>query len=266
MLLPRTFLPSHDENRMRDEGDVEAARARFLRDRPPNLERLLRGRFEWMNAYLADKKDVVELGAGPAFSKEFITNPHFKTTDVAKRPWIDLEVDALNLPFAEESMDAVVCSHMIHHLAHPISFFRSVARVLRPGGLALIVDINTSFLMRSLLYAMRHEGWSYDVDVFDEETVANNPEDPWSANCAIPQLLFADPERFERAVPGLRVVRNDVFEGLIFPLSGGVISKTRTLQLPKLALDLVEWVDRRATRALPDIFALGRRVVLEKGR
>ena len=35
--------------------------------------------------------------------------------------------------------------------------------------------------MRFLLRLMRHEGYSYDVNVFDENCVCNDPADPWSA-------------------------------------------------------------------------------------
>ena len=80
----------------------------------------------------------------------------------------------------------------VHHIAQPMKFFQDLKKVLKPGGLVLINEIHTSLIMRLLLKVMSHEGWSYDVDVFDKETVANDPRDPWSANCAIPQLLFRE--------------------------------------------------------------------------
>jgi hypothetical protein len=111
---------------------------------------------------------------------------------------------------------------------------------------------------------MRQEGWSYDVDVFDPEAVVNHPDDPWSANCAVPELLFSDPARFEATFPALRIERNEACECLLLPASGGVIAKTRVPELPAWALSALERVDRLLVSLAPAVFAMGRSVVLRK--
>jgi SAM-dependent methyltransferase len=262
--LPKTYFPLHNENRMACEGDVESARERFLKDRPTNLEFLLRQRYEWMNNYLSNGSNIVELGSGPGFSQLFIRNRNFKMSDVVKRPWVQLTVDALDLPFEDQSMDAIVCSHMIHHLTSPKTFFEKATKTLRPGGLIVISEIYTSWLMRFLLRIMRHEGWSYEVNVFDKNAVANDPKDPWSANCAIPQLLFDDSNQFESQLPDLKIIYKERVEGFIFPLSGGIIAKTKTILLPFWALNLVHKFDELLIKISPRVFALGIRIVLQK--
>ena len=42
-------------------------------------------------------------------------------------------------PLADTSQDFVICSHVLEHLAEPIGFVAEVYRVLRPGGVALIM-------------------------------------------------------------------------------------------------------------------------------
>ena len=250
---------------MQHEGDVALARERFLRTKPSNLTYLLETRYLWMNAFCEGKEQVIEIGAGAGFSKEFITNSSLVLTDFdSPHPWIEQRVDAMHMPYAADSLDVIISSHMIHHVAKPLVLFEEIHRVLKPGGLLLIHDVNTSLVFRLLLRVMRHEGWSYDVDVFDRRRVANHPEDPWSANCAIPEMLFSDPDRFHRALPGLKVIRNELCECFIFPLSGGVIAKSRTVNLPRMLLEGVNAIDALLVRMLPSVFALGRRVVLEK--
>lgn len=249
---------------MHHEGDVAAARARFLARRFRNLEVLLRQRYSWMNDYLQPGDKVVEFGCGAGFSRLYLRADSLVLTDYIKQDWVDLCADAMSPPFEPDSVDAIICSHMIHHMARPATFFRKVHPLLRAGGRVIIQDLNTALLMRLLLRAMRHEGWSYDIDVFDESTAANDPNDPWSANCAIPELLFESSARFEAKLPGFRVLKNELNECLLFPLSGGVIAKTPVPELPGSILSLVQSVDRLLVRVFPRLFAMGRSVVLEK--
>ncbi len=48
--------------------------------------------------------------------------------------------DCENLPFEDNSFDAVICSNSFHHYPNPQRFFDSVWRVLRPGGRLILQD------------------------------------------------------------------------------------------------------------------------------
>lgn len=257
-----TYFPSHAENRMRHEGDLVGSRKRFIERRTANLDHLLRSRYEWMNEFSADASTIYELGCGAGFSRFYLRNPKLKLTDAAPNAWVDLVVDAQNMPFADSSVDVLVASHMIHHIASPADFFAEVRRVLRPGGRLLISEIYTSWLMRFVLGLMKHEGWSYEVDVFHSKT-CNDPRDLWSANCAIPEMLFRDPDRFERET-GLRLAKFERCECLTFLNSGGVNAKTFLIPLPRVLLKAVSAADRWLVRLAPRAFALGLKAVVEK--
>ena len=264
LFLGGPFFPAHDKNRMHDEGDVVGARKRFLDKRFRNLEALLSQRYTWMNDYIRPDDQVVEFGCGAGFSRLYLRADNLVLTDYVDQAWVDIRADAMNPPFEPNSIDTIICSHMIHHMAQPTLFFRKVRPLLRDRGRIIIQDLNTALTMRILLWVMRHEGWSYDIDVFDENSVTNDPNDPWSANCAIPQLLFESSAAFEANVPGFRVLKNELNECLLFPLSGGVISRTSVPEMPHWALSFVQRLDRMLVGALPSVFAMGRSVVLEK--
>src|ERR1700752_331076 len=108
-ILPTTYFPSHEANRMKSEGDIIAARDRFFNERSTNLRFLLDQRYSWMNEQIRDSKKVIEVGSGAGFSKEFIHHPDFRLTDVTSSPWIDQYVDALQMPFEDGSLDAIIC-------------------------------------------------------------------------------------------------------------------------------------------------------------
>lgn len=204
-----SYRPAHRENRMRHEGDTRCAREYFLNAAPANLKLLVEKRFVWMNRHIEPDDVGLEIGCGTGASRAFILAKHFYLTYVADYDWLDYRhVDALNTPFADEQFDFVVSSNMVHQLAHPLALFREMDRILKPGGKLLIQEINGSLAMRMLLNLMRHEGHSYDVDVFDENCVCNDPDDPWSANCVIPNPLWDDPARFERHVPAFKIVHH----------------------------------------------------------
>jgi hypothetical protein len=116
-------------------------------------------------------------------------------------------------------------------------------------------------MMRFLLRSMRHEGYSYNVDVFNSAEIANDPRDPWSANCAIPELLFRDIGQFETRF-NLKVKLNSLNECLLFPLSGGVIAKTKVPRFPRRLLEYISLIDKVLISIAPSIFALGRSVVI----
>lgn len=68
-----------------------------------------------------------------------------KMIGVAERKKLEhvtfLQGDCENLPFPENSFDAVTCSMSFHHYPHPEKFFLSCSRVLRKGGRLLIRDM-----------------------------------------------------------------------------------------------------------------------------
>jgi SAM-dependent methyltransferase len=153
---------------------------------------------------------------------------------------------------------------MIHHVAKPLPFLKKLARCLKPGGTIVIHDIHASIAMKSVLWLMRHEGWSVDVDIFNENQVCNDPKDPWSANCAVSRLLFDQPERFHRAIPLLKIELDQPEELFIFLGSGGVIAQTFAIPLPEIVLKTLHAIDRVLCAIAPNIFALSRKIVLRK--
>ena len=260
--IMREFKPKHIDNKMENEGDVELARKIYLKNKINNLDFLLFKRFDWMNEFIKNRSTVIDLGSGAGLI-EFYINEKIILSDVKKLDFIDQEIDALNINIPNNSVDVFICSHMIHHIAHPIKFLKSLEPKLVDGGLILIQEINTSFFMRLILYLTKHEGFSYNIDVFDENVIANEINDPWSANCAIPELLFQNKGLFETKMP-FDIIKNSLNEFLLLPLSGGVIAKSKTIELPMTLLKIIDFIDKAFIFLFPKIFAFGRSVVLKK--
>jgi SAM-dependent methyltransferase len=265
LFLKKSYRPNHRQNRMKHEGDVPGARERYYRNPSNNLRFLLQKRYVWMNDYLCPESRGLEVGSGAGIGRDWIRCRQFYLSDLAGYPWLDFkQVDAMHTPFEPQSFDFVIANNMIHHLAYPARFFREMNRILRPEGFLLIQEIHASFLMRLILRLMRHEGYDYGVPVFGEQTPCNNPGDLWSANCAIPDLLFDRHRVFEDKMPYFKILRHEYGEFIIFLNSGGVIAKTVFVPLPRLLLKAAACTDEGLCRIFPHLFALQQRVVLQK--
>jgi len=259
----KSFFPKHEKNLMNSEGNLSESRAQFLDKRFNNLDYLLRKRYEWMNKYLEPGMKIVEVGCGSGFSKLYLSEDVL-LTDAVDNEWVEKYIDATDMDFESSSVDIIIASHAIHHLYNPAKFFRESKRVLKGGGLLLISEINTGLFMRIILKLMKHEGYSYDVDVFNYQTVCNDKDDLWSANCSIPELLFDDENKFSSFFRGLKIEYQKNTEFTIFPLSGGVISKIKIPEMPSWLLDTFNVIDKFLIFLFPKIFSFGRRVVIRK--
>lgn len=51
---------------------------------------------------------------------------------------VDVQVDITAMPFGDGSFDAVLCSHVLEHVPDDGAAMKEIARVLRPGGWALV--------------------------------------------------------------------------------------------------------------------------------
>ena len=85
--------------------------------------------------------DTLDFGAGMSRYKPMIMERATKyvTMDIEKFPGIDVVGDALNPPFPDASFDTVVSMHVLEHVREPWTMIEQVARVLRPGGTAIIL-------------------------------------------------------------------------------------------------------------------------------
>lgn len=259
------YKPTADANRMKHAGDVARARTRFFERPTANLRVVVEGRYRWMEAFIPEGASGVELGAGAGLSREVIRRGKLLVTDYADHAWLDVKnVDALKTPFEDGAFDFVIEVNMIHHLAHPLRFFEEARRILRPGGRLILQDVKGSLFLRAALRLQRHEGYDYNVDVFDRETPCNDPDDPWSANNAVLDLLFEDEARFRAEVPYFRCIHRSYSEFLTLLNSGGVIAEAPFVPLPMPLARAVERVDRALTRALPGVLAAQVQMVLER--
>ena len=64
----------------------------------------------------------------------------------------------------------------------------------------------------------------------------------------------------------MKIEKQKNVEFFIFPLSGGVVSKIKMLELPNLLLRFFDFIDKILVLLFPKVFALGKEIVIRKNK
>ena len=99
-----------------------------------------------------DKESVVDIGGGLRVSKDkgncfdenrawikpLIEKVDYKILDLVSDYNPDIIGDIHNLPFNDNSQEAIVCIAVLEHIHNPIKACQEIYRVLKPGGYCLL--------------------------------------------------------------------------------------------------------------------------------
>ena len=109
--------------------------------------------------------------------------------ELSAKPWVTVvQADAVTLPFENDSFDAVVCMHSLHHLgglARICRTFEESLRILKPGGRLMLLDHYDSNQLRAVFWGLQkpwltvtpglkrfseqhEEEWPYMYEYLDE--------------------------------------------------------------------------------------------------
>tara|TARA_X000000950_G_C13790958_1_gene609315 strand:- start:398 stop:1207 length:810 start_codon:yes stop_codon:yes gene_type:complete len=257
---------SSSENKMSSIADTKMARDLYYSAKYPNVKFLLEKRFSWMNNFIKKEDKGIEVGSGAGFTKDFIKNKNFKLTDLGDDVHLDFKnIDAQNTRFEKESFDYVIASNMIHHIPFPMKFFREMNRILKRNGKLIIFESHCSIMFQIATSIMKHEGFDFTLNVWDEKNPKSDENNAWHGNIAVPHLIFDDKDGFRKNLGPLFKIEYDKFtECLIFLNSGGVTSKTKCIPMNRLFLNILHSIDKILVKFFPNIFCMGRRIVLKK--
>ena len=258
------FLDS--ENKMSSVANTTKARELYYSSTSLNVKFLLERRFSWMNDFIEDHHIGIEVGSGAGFVKDFIKNSNLKLTDLGNDEHLDFKnIDAQNTKFPDESFDFVIASNMIHHIPFPMKFFREMKRILKKNGKLLIFESYCSVFTQLATMIMRHEGFDFTVNVWDDKNPNSSVDNAWHGNVAVPNLILDNKKKFENHLGNdFKIEYEKLSECFIFLNSGGVTSKTKYIPMNKFFLKILNFIDDVLIKLFPGIFCMGRKLVLRK--
>ena len=182
----------------------------------PFLKKIYQEWYKIILDRLGSSRVVLEIGSGAGFFKDFF--PTIIRSEILQVRNVDLVTDATQLPFSNNSLDAIVMTDVLHHIPNAANFFSEASRCLRPGGKVLMIEPWPTFWSK-FVYQNFH---SEPFDISGDWTIPSSG--PLSgANGALPWILFErDRVQFEDAFPLLRINQVQWMMPFVYLLSGGV--------------------------------------------
>jgi SAM-dependent methyltransferase len=110
----------------------------------PKCLSLERHRLIWL--FLNQKTDffkaplkVLHIAPEQPFLKRFknLKNLEYTTADLLS-PIADVKMDIREMPFADNTYDALICNHVLEHIDDELKATKEIYRVLKPGGWAIL--------------------------------------------------------------------------------------------------------------------------------
>lgn len=165
------------------------------------------------------EKTLVEIGSGGGFIKKIM--PNVITSDVLDLPEIDLCFSAAELPFKDNSIDAIFMLNTFHHINNIEAFLKEVQRCLKAGGELIMIETANTFWSRFVYKNFSRElfdpslGWSFD-----------GTKPLFSSNMALAWIVFCrDRAKFEEKYPTLKIKYVKAHTPLLYILSGGFFTR-----------------------------------------
>jgi SAM-dependent methyltransferase len=180
---------------------------------------------DWYARMLRDARSapqpgvIVELGSGGSYLKDL--EPSIVTSDVVENV-ADHVIDARELPFADNSVRALLLTHVFHHIPDADAFLREAQRVLVPGGAISMIEVAHTpfarFFFKTFHHEPYHDGcqdWSFAQD-----------DSMMDSNQALSWMIFVrDRNEFKKRHPALKIEGMSFLPWLTYLLSGGVTAR-----------------------------------------
>jgi SAM-dependent methyltransferase len=200
------------------------------------------------------KSRVLEIGSGVSPLKRFYAS--VLTSDVLDLDYLDYVFDCHDIdqfdPIADESLDVIAMTNVLHHLRDPIEFLGKAALKLKPGGRIIATEPYFSTLSTLIFKYLHHEPVDFAID----EPVLSEVRGPLSsANIALPWLIFVRRLNWRERLRSNYDVDNENFRPFSFisyMATGGI---SHQLPVPAIIYRAFFQVDMMLSRLWPRMFA-----------
>lgn len=135
---------------------------------------------------------VLELGTGAGFLRNYI--PGLITSDIMPIKGGDLACDALHIPFAANSLGAIVMINVLHHIRDAGVFFQEASRCIKNQGIMIMIEPWVTSWSKTVYTKFHHEPFEPDAKLW--KLPSSGPLS--GGNDALPWIIFnRDVDKFK---------------------------------------------------------------------
>ena len=164
---------------------------------------------------------IVEIGSGGGFLKDM--DARIVTSDILDGVHCDLTFSAEAMPFADNSLAAILMIDVLHHIPDNKKFFAEAQRTLKPGGKIIMVEPANTAFSRFIFKNFHHE--NFDPASVDWSFPTSGPLS--GANGALPWIIFErDYSLFTSLFPYLKREQIKRHTPFAYLASGGLTLKS----------------------------------------
>jgi len=164
---------------------------------------------------------ILEIGSGPGFIKKIL--PNTITSEIISLEGIDMQLDAKNLNFDNDSLNVILLLNVFHHISDPEKFLIECKRVLKRNGMILMIEPANTWFSRIIYKNFHHEVFDETSDWYLKKSGRLS-----SSNQALPFIIFErDIEIFQKKFTDLLILKKFKFKPIHYLFSGGFSYKPR---------------------------------------
>jgi SAM-dependent methyltransferase len=197
---------------------------------------------------------ILEIGSGVSPLQRFHQN--VLTSDVLELDYLDYIFDCHSIdrfdPIANESLDVIALTNVLHHLKDPIDFLNKAASKLKPGGKIIATEPYFSALSTLIFKYLHHEPVDFDI----AEPVLSEVRGPLaSANHPLSWLIFVKNASWRDRLRGrfhFDEKNFQTFTSISYMATGGI---SRRLPIPGSIYRGLFRLDLALSRMLPKLLA-----------
>jgi hypothetical protein len=195
---------------------------------------------------------ILEIGSGTSPLKIFY--PQIITSDILELDYLDHVFDCHNIDqlkaIANESLDGITLTNVLHHLSNPLEFLEKALTKLRRGGQIIITEPYLSFLSLPIYKYLHPEDVDQDID----QPILQKKGGPLSeANQAIPYLIFFKKKEWcEKVMAGYSIEHIQYYTSLAYFITGGI---SRKLPVPTFLYKFLFTIDAFLAKRFPKLCA-----------
>lgn len=228
-------------------------------------KKMLRGVFTGFHNYFQElcKKHLsakgirLEIGAGVSPMRD--SYPDVLASDIVHHNNLDMVIDAQNIEFNRGELSVIIGQNCFHHIPSPERFFSEANRVLKVGGIIILLEPYYG-RFASFLFPRMFKTESFDKKATDWETLDAGVMN--GANQALSYVvLIRDRNIFEKMFPSLRVIDHIICDNhLEYLLSGGLNFKQL---VPNFCIPVIIFA-QKILKPFNKMFALHHIIVIKK--